>query len=109
MQAVVDPGQAGVVEGVGEHPEGLAVMLEEDEFAFQALGQADPLEQRRGGEQRRAVEQRVMQGGAQALDKRCRLKAAERLQGIEQALAAEFGTGPGLGQQRAAKGRRGAG
>ncbi|MNC77966.1 hypothetical protein D3C75_1300620 [compost metagenome] len=72
-------------------------MLQEDEFAFQALRQADPFEQGHGGKQRRAIEHRVMQGGAQALDEIGRFKTAECLQGIEQALAAEFGTGPGLG------------
>ncbi|MNO72324.1 hypothetical protein D3C76_632680 [compost metagenome] len=99
LQAVIDPGQARGVEGVGEHAQGLAVMFEEEEFALQALGQADPVEQWRGGEQRLAVQYGVMQGGAQTADKLGRAQATQTLQGIEQALCALFGGGACLGQQ----------
>ncbi|MNO49614.1 hypothetical protein D3C76_399690 [compost metagenome] len=65
-QALVDPGQALFVEGVGEHPDQFVAQLDHDEFALDGLGQGNALEYRSGGKQAFAVEHRVMQGAAQA-------------------------------------------
>ncbi|MNJ59502.1 hypothetical protein D3C77_551890 [compost metagenome] len=98
LQAFVDPGKTGGVEGVGEHAQRLAVVFQEDEFAFQALGQADAVEQRGGGEQRLAVQYRVMQGGAEGGDKVGRGQTAQALQGVDQAFGTLLSGGSGLSQ-----------
>ena len=97
LQAIVDPGQAGIVEGVGEHADGLALVLDRDELAFEALCQADLLEQRRAGEQCLAVEYGVMEGGAQALGEGGGVVAGKARQAAEQAFVT--GLQAGLGQQ----------
>ncbi|MNE62301.1 hypothetical protein D3C80_1575720 [compost metagenome] len=38
LQYIIDPGQAGGVEGVGEHAQQLAALLDQHEFALQARG-----------------------------------------------------------------------
>ncbi|MNN83477.1 hypothetical protein D3C81_2005200 [compost metagenome] len=96
LQHIVDPGQAGGVEGVGEHPQQLATLLDQHEFALQAHGQADLVEAWGAGQQGVAVQHRVMQGQAQALGEGVGAVAGQPFQAVEQALVA--GLLAGLGQ-----------
>ncbi|MNI42806.1 hypothetical protein D3C73_971110 [compost metagenome] len=98
VQAVVDPGQAGGVEGVGKHADDRFVVAQQDEFALEALGQGDPVEHRGGRKQRVGVEHRIMQGRAQALDEGHGCQFAQHPEGFEHPLAGTGGQCPGLGQ-----------
>ncbi|MNZ31527.1 hypothetical protein D3C78_488280 [compost metagenome] len=97
LQHIVDPGQAGVVEGVGEHTQQFTALLYQHELALQALGQADLVETRGAGQQALAVQYRVMQGAAQAADEGVGGVAGEAFEAVEQALAA--GLQAGLGHE----------
>ena len=68
VQAIIDPGQTGGVEGVGKHTDDRIVVTQQGEFALEALGQGDPVEYRGGLKQAVGIEHRVMQGRAEALD-----------------------------------------
>ncbi|MNO66846.1 hypothetical protein D3C76_576450 [compost metagenome] len=102
LQHVIDPGQASRVEGVGEHADQLAALFDQDEFTFQALGQADLVEARGAGQQGLAVEDRVMQGQAEAAQEGVGGVGGQTLKAIEQALVA--GLQAGLGEQVAGVG-----
>ncbi|MNW01320.1 hypothetical protein D3C71_1969410 [compost metagenome] len=97
MQAVIDPGQARGIEGVGKHTDDRIVVTQQDEFALEALGQGDPVEYRDGLEQAVGVEHRIMQGGAEALDEGHRGQFAQHPKGFQYPLAGTGGAGPGLG------------
>ena len=102
LQYVVDPGQAGVVEGVGEHAQQLAALLDQHTFALEALGQGQLVEAWGAGQQAVAVEYRVMQGQAQALGEGVGGVAGQAFQAVEQALVGGLQTS--LGQQFAGVG-----
>ena len=97
LQHIVDPGQAGVVEGVGEHAQQLTALLDQHEFTLQAHRQADLVEAWGAGQQRLAVQHRVMQGQAQTLGEGIGGVAGQLFQAGEQAFVA--GLQAGLGQK----------
>ncbi|MNO90755.1 hypothetical protein D3C76_822830 [compost metagenome] len=97
LQHIVDPGQARRVEGVGEHAQQFAFALDQHEFAFQALGQADLVEAWAAGQQGLAVQHRVMQGDAQAVGEGAWGVVGQAFQAVEQAFVTGLQTG--LGQQ----------
>ncbi|MNB86661.1 hypothetical protein D3C75_336140 [compost metagenome] len=98
LQALIDPGQACTVEGVGEHTDDRIVVTQQGEFALEALGQGHPVEHRRGIEQAVGVEHRVVQGYAEALNERHGSQCAQPPQGVQHPLAGTGGQGSGLGQ-----------
>ncbi|MNO98783.1 hypothetical protein D3C76_905380 [compost metagenome] len=106
VQAVVDPGQARGVEGVGEHADDGVGVTQQDEFALEALGQGDPVEYRGGLKQAVGVEHRIVKGRAQALDEGHGGKFAQYPEGFEHSLAGTAGPGTGLGQLLTGKSSR---
>ncbi|MNR28292.1 hypothetical protein D3C85_1456080 [compost metagenome] len=98
VQAVVNPGQACGVEGVGKHADDRVVVTQQGEFALEALGQGDPIENRRGLKQAVGVEHRIMQGCAQALDEGHGGQFAELTKGLQNPLAGSGGQRPRLSQ-----------
>ncbi|MNF51302.1 hypothetical protein D3C84_326200 [compost metagenome] len=106
MQAVVDPGQARGIEGVGKHTDHRIGMTQQDEFALEALGQGDPVEHRGGLKQAVGVEHRIMQGRAEALDEGHGGQFAQHPEGFQDPLPGAGGPGPGLGQLLTGKTRR---
>ncbi len=103
LQHIVDPGQAGVVEGIGEHAQQLAALLDQHEFTLQAHRQADLVEAWGAGQQGMAAQHRIMQGQAQALGEDVGGVAGQLFQAGEQAFVAALQAG--LGQQVAGVGR----
>ena len=70
MQAVIDPGQPRGIKGIGKHTNDHVVMAQQHEFAFEALGQSDPVEYRGGLEQGIGVQNGVVQRATEAFDER---------------------------------------
>ncbi|MNG19952.1 hypothetical protein D3C84_1041670 [compost metagenome] len=98
VQAVVDPGQARGVEGVGKHADDRVVVTQQGEFALEALGQGDPVENRGGLKQAVGVEHRIVQRGAKAVDERHRGQFTQFCESLQHAFAGSGGQCPRLGQ-----------
>ncbi|MCY1391503.1 hypothetical protein D3C76_616490 [compost metagenome] len=90
-QVLVDPGDTGAVEGIGEHPDHFLAEPQHDEFAFERLGQGDPVEHRGAAEQGFAVEYLIVKRGAKAGDEGRGLHAGKRLERLQRTFALTFG------------------
>ncbi|MND68313.1 hypothetical protein D3C80_597610 [compost metagenome] len=86
LALLLDPGQACLVEGIGEDAEGFAIQLQQHEFALERQGQGHPVECRSTTAEGVEGQYRVMQGGPQAAGEDFRWQVSQLVEGIHQAM-----------------------